>query len=101
MAFALFLARINLIMENNLPLHLQEVIFGSKDPKISNQISKLVKIGAIRKIAPRIYSPNVNEPVEAIIKRNFFKILGNLYPGTLLSLEIGVPCNVSTNKHYV
>jgi len=72
-------------MEKNLPLHLQEVIFGSKDSKISNQISKLVKIGAIRKIAPRIYSPNMNEPVEAIIKRNLFKILGNLYPGTLLS----------------
>lgn len=72
-------------MEKNLPLHLQEVIFGSKDPKISNQISKLVKIGAIRKIAPRIYSPNMNGPVEAIIKRNLFKILGNLYPGKLLS----------------
>jgi hypothetical protein len=72
-------------MEKNLPLHLQEVIFGSKDPKISNQISKLVKIGAIRKIAPRIYSPNMIEPIEAIIKRNLFKILGNLYPGTLLS----------------
>lgn len=89
------------LMEKNLALHLQEVIFGSKDPKISNQISKLVKIGAIRKIAPRIYSPNMNDPVEAIIKRNLSKILGNLYPGTLLSLEIGVPCNVSANKHYV
>ena len=72
MAFALFLARINLIMEKNILLHLQEVIFGSKNPKISNQISKLVKIGAIRKIAPRIYSPNMNEPVEPIIKRNLF-----------------------------
>ena len=69
MAFALFLARINLIMEKNILLHLQEVIFGSKNLKISNQISKLVKIGAIRKIAPRIYSPNMNEP---IIKRNLF-----------------------------
>ena len=69
MAFALFLARINLIMEKNILLHLQEVIFGYKNPKISNQISKLVKIGAIRKIAPRIYSPNINEP---IIKRNLF-----------------------------
>ena len=72
-------------MENNLPLHLQEVIFSSKDPKISNQISRLIKVGAIRKIAPRIYSPNMDEPVEGIIKRNLFKILGNLYPGTILS----------------
>ncbi|MHA8051634.1 Fic family protein [Aquirufa sp. ROCK-SH2] len=72
-------------MENNLPLHLQEVIFGSKDSKISNQISKLLKTGLIRKIAPKVYSPNLDEPVEAIIRRNLFKILGNLYPGTTLS----------------
>ncbi len=73
------------IMENKLPLHLQEVIFGSKESTISNQISKLLKAGALRKIAPRIYSPNMDEPVEEIIARNLFHILGNLYPGTILS----------------
>ena len=78
-------------MEKNLPLHLQEVIFGSKDPKISNQISKLVKIGAIRKIAPRIYSPNVNEPVEAIIKRNFSRFWGIYTPGHCLVWKLGCP----------
>lgn len=72
-------------MENNVPIHLQEVILSSSDPKISKQISKLQKAGTIRKIAPRIYSPNLVEPVEAIIKRNLFLILGNLYPGTILS----------------
>lgn len=72
-------------MENNLPLHLQEVIFSSKDPKISIQISKLLKSGAIRKIAPRVYSPNLDEPVEGIIRRNLFQILGKLYPATILS----------------
>lgn len=73
------------IMEKKLPLHLQEVIFGSKDSTISNQVSKLLKAGALRKIAPRIYSPNMEEPVEEIIARNLFQILGNLYPGTILS----------------
>ncbi len=72
-------------MENNLPLHFQEVIFGSQDPKVSNQISKLLKEGIIRKIAPRLYSPNLVEPIEEIIRRNLFQILGNLYPGALLS----------------
>lgn len=72
-------------MEKNLPLHLKEVIFSSKDPKISSQISNLLKTGAIRKIAPRVYSPNMDEPVEMIIRRNIFQILGNLYPSTLLS----------------
>lgn len=72
-------------MENNLPLHLQEVICSSQDPKISNQIKKLIKSGVIIKIAPRIYSSNLDEPVEGIIRRNLFQILGNLYPGTMLS----------------
>jgi len=72
-------------MENNLPLHLQEVIFGSQDPSISKQITKLLKAGAIRKIAPRIYSSNLEEPIEGIIRRNIFQILGNLYPGAMLS----------------
>jgi hypothetical protein len=72
-------------MENNLPLHLQEVICSSQDSKISNQLKKLIKSGAIRKIAPRIYSSNLDEPVEGIIRRNLFQILGNLYPGTVLS----------------
>jgi Fic family protein len=72
-------------MENISNLHLQEVIFGSKDSKISNQIAKLVKQGVIRKISPRVYSPNMDEPVEVIVRRNLFNILGNLYPGTMLS----------------
>lgn len=73
------------MMENILPIHLQEVIFGSSDPKISKQIAKLQKEGKIRKIAPRIYSSNLTEPNEVIVRRNLFKILGKLYPGALLS----------------
>lgn len=72
-------------MKNNLPLHFQEVIFGSPDPKISIQISKLLKSGAIRKISPRLYSSNLVDPIEEIVRRNLFLIIGNLYPGTLLS----------------
>ena len=73
------------IMEKNLPLHLQEVVFGSKDSKTSTQISKLLKLGLIRKIAPRVYSTNLTDPIEEIVRRNLFQILGKLYPGSLLS----------------
>ena len=71
-------------MENILPSH-QEVIFGSSDKKLSRQIAMLLKQGKIRKIAPRIYSSNLDESIEAIIRRNLFLILGKLYPGALLS----------------
>lgn len=68
-----------------MSFHLQEVICSSQDPKVSKQIRKLLKAGLIRKIAPRIYSSNLQEPIEDIIKRNIFQILGQLYPGTLMS----------------
>lgn len=72
-------------MENILPIHLQEIIVGSSDPNISKRISKLVKGGKIRKISPRLYSSNFSDPVEAIVRRNLFLILGRLYSGAILS----------------
>lgn len=72
-------------MENILPIHLQEVVFSSSDPQISKQISKLEKAGKLRKIAPRIYTPNFIDRPETIIRRNLFAILGKLYPGAMLS----------------
>ena len=72
-------------MEKNLPIHLQEVICSSLDSGISKQIAKLSSAGVIRKIAPRVYSTNLEEPIEGIIRRNLFQILGTLYPGTMLS----------------
>lgn len=72
-------------MEKNRPIHLQEVICSSQDSKISKQITKLLSAGVIRKIATRVYSSNLEEPIEGIIRRNLFHILGTLYPGTMLS----------------
>lgn len=72
-------------MEKIRSIHLQEVICSSKDAKISKQITKLLSAGVIRKIAPRVYSSNLDEPIEDIIRRNLFQILGTNYPGTMLS----------------
>jgi len=72
-------------VENTLPIHLQEVIFGSSDPNISRKISKLEKEGKLKKIAPRIYTGNLEESPEKIIRRNIFIILGRLFPGAVLS----------------
>jgi len=72
-------------MEKILPIHMQEVIFGSSDSTISKQISKLEKADKIRKIAPRLYTSNLTDNPEIIVRRNLFYILGKLYPGALLS----------------
>ncbi|MBP6664615.1 MAG: Fic family protein [Chitinophagales bacterium] len=72
-------------MENTLPIHLQEVIFSSSNSDISKQISVLEKTGKIKKIAPRIYTPNFTDTPETIILRNLFTIIGKLYPNAVLS----------------
>lgn len=68
-----------------MPLHLQEIIFSSSNPTLSRKISKLEKEGHLKKIAPRIYTSNLNEDPADIIRRNIFKIVGHQYPGILLS----------------
>lgn len=72
-------------MENIIPLHLQEIIFATSDSSLNRQLSKLEKEGQIKKIAPRIYTSNLDESKEVIIRRNIFTILGKLYPGAVLS----------------
>ncbi len=86
-------------MENILPIHLQEVIFSSSDIKISRQISKLEKAGKLRKIAPRIYTPNFADTPETIIRRNLFIILGKLYPGSLLSHRSALEFQPTSTGH--
>ena len=72
-------------MENSLPIHLQEVVFGSSDPVLSKKISNLEKEGKLKKIAPRLYTGNLEDSPEEIVKRNIYTILGRLFPGAVLS----------------
>jgi hypothetical protein len=72
-------------MDKQTPLQLQEIIFSSSDPNISREINKFLREGKLRKLAPKIYSPNLEEAPEEIVRRNIFKIIGALYQGTILS----------------
>lgn len=72
-------------MENDLPIHLQEIIFSSADKASSRKISALEASGKIRKIGPRLYTGKLNETPEEIIRRNIFTILGRQYKGAVLS----------------
>lgn len=72
-------------MDKSIPLHLQEIIFSSSNTTLSRKISGLEKEGRLKKIAPRIYTSNLNEDPADIIRRNIFKIVGHQYPGILLS----------------
>ncbi|MCK4745856.1 MAG: cell filamentation protein Fic, partial [Bacteroidales bacterium] len=66
-------------------MHLGEVLFGTSDKQVSRRISKLLGEGRIRKIAPRLYTTNLSEPEDVIIRRNLFEIITNLYPGAMIT----------------
>ena len=66
---------------------LPEIVFGSADSNVAKQISKLVQQGKLKKIAPKIYTSNLVELAETILKRNLFMVLGKLYPGAVLSFR--------------
>jgi hypothetical protein len=72
-------------MDKHTPLILHDIIFASSNTTVSRNIGKLEKQGKLKKIAPKIYTPHINEPEEAIILRNIFLILEHQYPGILLS----------------
>lgn len=72
-------------MEKNPALRLQEIVFATSNKAESRQITALLKRNLIRKIAPRIYTSNFLDEPNAIINRNWYRILAHLYPDAIVS----------------
>lgn len=67
--------------QNKALRNLLEVVVGSTEVRSSKQ----VKSGRLRKIATRVYTTNMDDSPEDIIRRNVFYILGQLYPHAVIS----------------
>ena len=63
----------------------KEIIFSSSDPSISRKISAADKAGKLKKLAPRIFTTNLLDSEENIIKRNLIDILAWRYPNAVIS----------------
>lgn len=59
--------------------------FGSADPQRSGEISRAVKAGTLRKLAPKIYTDELNAPPEEIVRRSRLEIAAHFYPGAVIS----------------
>ena len=64
-------------MEKNTQL--PEILIATSDKKLSAMITSLKKEEKIRKIASRVYTSNLTDAPESIIKRNLYSIIGKLY----------------------
>lgn len=63
----------------------REIVFASSNPKDSKMISFMLQKGKLKSIAPRIYTTNLMDSPERIIKNNLLDILGWRFPGGILS----------------
>jgi hypothetical protein len=64
---------------------LHEIEFGSSDPQISRAIRQRLEKQEIRSLGRHLYTSNMIDPPEVIVRRNWGLILGYLFPGALLS----------------
>lgn len=55
------------------------------DRGASTTISRMVKAGTARKIGPRLYTRNTQDPPEAVIARNLWPVVALLAPGAVVS----------------
>jgi hypothetical protein len=62
---------------------LQEIIIGTAEK--SKEIGKLERQGLVRKIAPRVYTSNLDEAPEKVVRRNWYKLMSDLFPEAFLS----------------
>ena len=70
-------------MEKNLQ-SLNEVITGSSDPGVTRLLSSLKRRGRVVRLAPRIYTTNLTDSPENIVRRNIWTIVGRLWPDARL-----------------
>jgi hypothetical protein len=62
---------------------IQEIIIGKADR--SKEIRRLESHGLIRKIAPRVYTSVLSESPEKVIRRNWYRLISDLFPDAFLS----------------
>jgi len=67
------------------PAAQEEIVFGSAESRVSTAISRDVKAGRLRRIAPKLYTTNLIDPPESIVRRNLYRILGRYYSGAVVS----------------
>lgn len=65
----------------NIYQRLHEIEFGSSDPQLSRAIRKRLENQELRSLGRNIYTSNLVDPLENIVRRNWGLIAGHLFPG--------------------
>ncbi|HET7307774.1 MAG TPA: Fic family protein [Gammaproteobacteria bacterium] len=63
---------------------LPEIVFDTDTSFTPDAVEELVRRGQLRKLGPKLYTSNLDEPPEAIVGRNIFAIAGHFWPGAVV-----------------
>jgi hypothetical protein len=67
-----------------MDLH-KELIIASEEPKEKMMLFRLLEKGRVRKLAPKVYTTNLIDSPESIIRRNLLELLAWRLPGCVIS----------------
>ncbi|HSU17928.1 Fic family protein [Longimicrobium sp.] len=71
-------------MVRNLPLaSLPEVFVSTRE--LSSGVAEAVRAGAVRKLASRLYTTNLTDSPDAVVRRHLWQIVGLLFPDSVVS----------------
>lgn len=86
-------------MESIVDLN-KEIVFASSDSDASHLIGKLLRRGQLRKIAPRIYTTNLLDSPESIVRRNILSILAWRFPNMIISHRSASEMRLTSSGHF-
>lgn len=73
---------------------INEIVFSSASSRVSTAISRDVSAGRLRRIAPKLYTTNLIDPPESIVRRHLYRILSHYFAKAVVNhrsaLEGGV-----------
>jgi Fic family protein len=74
-----------------------EIVFGTSDSAQSQAIRRALHAAQLRKIAPRLYTSNLTDKPSVIVARNSYHILGELFPGAVISHRSALEGGISSD----
>lgn len=82
--------------ERSFSLEDQPEIFASTT-ETSRAVQRAVSTGSARKVAGRLYTRNVEEPLEQVVRRNWSQIAAHYFPGAVVVDRSGIEARPSTD----
>ena len=74
---------------------LPEIIFASSNPSESRQIRNMLNQGQVRPLIPRVYTSNLQDPIERIVRRNIWLLVSHIFPEAIISHRSAIEYHLS------